>query len=76
MPRLWDPTPLHTTIVELLEKKGSSTDSNLYKELKVYHEELSSRTFNKTLMKLEIRGIIRVTSLTKNQRRVELVNTG
>lgn len=74
MSRLWDPTPIHTTIVELLERMGgSSTDTDLYKELESYHEGLNFRAFNKALMKLEIGGIIRVASLTKKQRRIELI---
>lgn len=75
MPQNWDPIPLHTYIVELLEKKkGASIDDELYKSLKEKFDDLDPRTFNKTLMKLEIGGIIRVSSLAKNTRRVELVS--
>lgn len=74
--KFWDPQPLHTTIVELLEKKhGVLTDGELYKALKASPDELSLRTLNKALMKLEVDGIIRVFELTKNKKRIELVKT-
>ena len=75
MPQNWDPIPLHTYIVELLERKKSSlTDEELYTMLKERFDSVDPKTFNKTLMKLEISGIIRVSSLMKNTRNVELVS--
>jgi len=42
--KFWDAQPLHTTIVELLEKKkGVLTDGELYKALKTSSDELSLR---------------------------------
>lgn len=73
LPKFWDSHPLHTTIVEILEKKGDLIDDELYKALKSSHDDLSFRAFNKTLMKLEVDGIIRVFDLTKNKRRIELI---
>ena len=76
MPKFWDSQPLHTNIVEMLEKKqGVLTDGELYKALKTSPDELSLRTLNKALMKLEVDGIIRVFELTKNKKRIELVKT-
>lgn len=64
---------MHTTILELLEKKkGVMTDDVLYKALNAVHDDVSFRVFNKTLMKLEVDGIIHVFELTKTKRRVEL----
>ena len=75
MTKFWDSQPLYTTIVELLEKKkGVLTDGELYKALAVSPDELSLRTLNKTLLNLEVDGIIRVFELTKNKKRIELVN--
>ena len=74
--KFWDSQPLHTTIVELLDKKkGVLTDGELYKDLKASPDELSLRTLNKALMKLEVDGIIRVFELTKNKKRIELIKT-
>ena len=59
--------------MEVLEKKnGAMTDGDLYKALKSSLDDLSFRTLNKTLMKLEVDGKIRVFELTKNKRRIEL----
>ena len=66
--------PLHTTIIELLQKKrGATIDVELYDALKKKNKDLSFRQLNKTLMKLEIEGIIHVASLTKNKRHIELL---
>ncbi len=74
MSRMWDARPIHTTIVEeLTRKKGSSTDSELFDEVKAFHKEISFREFNSALMRLEIVGKITVSNMTKNLRRVELV---
>ena len=74
--KFWDVRPLHTLIVEvLLKKRGTLTDAELYKELEKSHGDLSFRLLNKTLMRLEVDGIIQVFNLTKNKRRVELVET-
>ncbi len=73
MSQMWDARPLHTTIIEeLVRKKGSSTDSELFDEVKEFHKEISFREFNYALMKLEILGNITVSNMTKNLRRVEL----
>lgn len=65
---------MHTVIVELLNKKqGAITDTELYKALKDLYEDVSYKDFNKALMKLEIEGIIQVTSLTKAKKRIELI---
>jgi hypothetical protein len=74
MSRMWDARPIYTTIVEeLTRKNGSSTDSELFDEVKGFHKEISFREFNNALMKLEIVGKITVSNMTKNLRRVELV---
>ena len=76
MTEYWPVLPLHTCIVEILVKKGGAiTDSELYQSLRKSYGELSLRELNKTLMRLEIDGIIHVFRLTKNIRRVELRNS-
>jgi Fe2+ or Zn2+ uptake regulation protein len=72
----WPVLPLHTCIVEILLKKGGAlTDTELYQALRKSYGDLSFRELNKTLMCLEIDGIIHVFILTKNMRRVELRNS-
>ena len=73
MSKLWNGQPLHTSIVEVLLKNGSSsTDTELLRALKKSYDGLSLRELNKTLMRLEVDGIIHVSTLTKNKKRVEL----
>jgi Fe2+ or Zn2+ uptake regulation protein len=73
LPELWNSQPLHTILVETLYKKGGAlTDDELYKALEKGYGRLSYRELNKTLMRLEIHGVIHVSHLTKNKKRVEL----
>ena len=74
--KIWRVRPLYTIIVEfLLEKRGAIIDTALFKALKKNDEDLSFRALNKTLMKLEIEGLIHVSRLTKNKKHVELVKS-
>jgi len=59
-------------IVEILEKKGSMSDVDLYKEVMSNFGEVSFRELNRELMKLELAGILWVSRLTKGKRLVEL----
>ncbi len=72
MNKLWNPIPLHTAIIEVLIKKGNLTDSEILRELDSKYKGISVRELNISLMRLEIRGAIRVTRLLKNKRMVEL----
>jgi len=72
VPKFWYAQPLHTSIVEMLQKKGTLTDADIFKELKGVHKELGIKDFNNTLMKLELDGLVHVSYLTKTTRRVEL----
>ncbi|MEM2123357.1 MAG: ArsR family transcriptional regulator [Candidatus Bathyarchaeia archaeon] len=73
MQKIWTPLPLHIAIIELLQKRGVYVDVELLKELKKFYGDLSFRELNDALMRLELRGIIRVSRLTKDKRNIELV---
>lgn len=74
MSKLWHARPLYAALVEILQKKqGSVTDAELYKALKEGYDDLSFTFFNRTLMKLEVEGMVHVYNLTKNKRGVELI---
>lgn len=74
MSQPWGARPVYTAIIELLEKKkGSLTDVELFKALKDMYGDLSLSAFNKALMKLEVEGLIHVSSLTKTKKNVELL---
>jgi len=71
--KTWKPHPLSTTIVEILERKGSITDVELHDLLKETYGDVGFGNLNKTLMKMEIEGRVYVSALTKGKRRVELI---
>lgn len=70
--RTWKIQPLNMVIVEILEKKSSLTDVELLEALKSIYKDLSINELNKTLMRMEITGLISVSSLTKGRRLVQL----
>ena len=73
--KTWKSHPLYTTIVEILGRKGPLTDVEIFELIKGSHEEAGFGGLNKTLMRLEIRGIVYVSSTTKGKRMVELTET-
>ena len=72
MMKTWKSHPVYTQIKELLERKGPLTDVELFDFLKGTHESVGFSELNKTLMRMEIEGIIYVSAHTKGKRRVEL----
>jgi hypothetical protein len=71
--KIWSPYPLYSVIIEILEKKGSLTDGELFDLVKKSYESVGFGQLNKTLMRMEIEGKIHVSLLTKGRRRVELI---
>ncbi len=70
--RTWKIHPLHTTIAEILEKKGSVTDAELFETLKEIYKDIGFNDLNSTLMRMEVVGKIHVSTLMKGKRLVEL----
>ena len=62
-------------IIETLEKKGPLTDMELFDALKQSYEDIGFRDVNQTLMEMEIKGKVHVSTLARGKRRVELVKT-
>jgi len=60
-------------ILEKIEDDGSLTDKSLSKSLVKDGYLISDDLFNKTLLDLEIMGLINVSWITKNTRRIENV---
>jgi len=73
--KTWKSHPLYTTIVEILERKGPLTDVELFELIKGSHGEAGFGDLNRTLMQLEIRGKVYVSTHTKGKRMVELTET-
>jgi len=71
--RYWELKLIKTAIVEILEKKqGVSTTEEILKALRELNGDVSEAELNTALMKLDVSGIVRVSSLTKSKKRVEL----
>jgi len=61
-------------MLEVLDKKkGAMTDTVLFDALKEEFKDLGFKDFNELLMRLEIGGKIRTTSMARGKRRIELV---
>ncbi len=70
--KTWKVHPLYTTIAEILDKKGSITDVELFETLKEIHKDIGFNDVNTTLMRMEVAGKIQVSTLMKGKRLVEL----
>lgn len=58
---------------EKIRQAGTMTDSDLMNALMKEGVTLAESEFNKTLLDLEIYGLVRVSWVTKEKRRIELV---
>src|SRR5574342_21114 len=65
--------PLKNLVYEKVKESGSLTDSELSKILVKEGVVLPEDEFNKTLLDLEIYGLIKVGWLTKDERRIEVI---
>lgn len=65
--------PLRNLIYEKVRQAGTTTDADLMNALSKDGVTLADADFNKVLLDLEIYGLIRVSWVTKEKRRVELV---
>ena len=61
--------------MEKIMEVGSVTDKTLAKSLAKDGYDLSDGLFNKTLLDMEIMGLINVNWLTKDTRRIEIVSS-
>ena len=61
-------------VFEKVKESGSITDTSLTKSLTKDGYLLSGDIINKTLLDLEVMGLINVTWLNKNTRRIEIVS--
>jgi hypothetical protein len=65
--------PIRNLIYEKIRQAGNMTDADLMNSLTKDGIVLAESEFNKTLLDLEIYGLIRVSWVTKDKRRIELV---
>lgn len=69
----WEKVPLHTSIVELLRKRGPTPGKTLFKEAKKARKDLAWKEFGKVLMRLEIQGLIHVYATARDRVMIELL---
>ena len=65
--------PLRNTVYDKIKENESLTDSELSKALIKDGIVIAEDRFNKLLLDLEIMGLIKVTWLTKDTRRIEVI---
>ena len=71
--KIWKTRPAYFVLLEILTKKGDMTDDDLFSQLKDEFDDLGYKDFNDILMRLEVTGKIRTTSMSRGKRRVELI---
>jgi len=71
--KTWKTRPTYFVLLEILNKKGDMTDDDLFDALKEEFEDLGYVDFNELLMRLEVSGKIRTSSMARGKRRIELI---
>jgi len=71
--KTWKTRPVHYVLLEILKKKGAMTDAELFEALSEEFKDLGFKDFNEMLMRLEIGGKIRTSSMARAKRRIELI---
>ena len=61
-------------VIDKIKELGSITDKTLVKSLVKDGYHMSDDVFNKTLLDMEIMGLVNVNWLTKDTRRIEIVS--
>ena len=74
MTEYWKTIPIAHLIVQILERRdGLILDNELLSLMEQDTQRPSLQEFNRELMNLEIRGIIQVKNIKKNQRRISFI---
>src|SRR5512136_487554 len=71
--KTWKTRPAYYVLIEILTKKGDMVDDDLFDALKNEFEDLGFKDFNELLMRLEVAGKIRTSSMARGKRRIELI---
>ena len=71
--KTWKTRPAHYVILEILNKKGDMPETDLFSALMEEFEDLGYKDFTELLMRLEVAGKIRTTSMARGKKRVELI---
>jgi hypothetical protein len=69
--KTWKTRPAFYFLLEILKKKGAMADTELFEALNEEFKDLGFKDFNELLMRLEIGGKIRTSSMSRGKRRIE-----
>jgi len=71
--KTWKTRSAYSAVIEFLSKKGDMVDDDLFDAVKEEFEDLGYKDFNELLMRLEVAGKIRTSSMARGKRRIELI---
>jgi hypothetical protein len=71
--KTWKTRPDYFVLLEILSKKGDMIDDDLFDALKEEFDDLGYKDFNELLMRLEVAGKVRTSSMARGKRRIELI---
>jgi hypothetical protein len=71
--KTWKTRPAYFVLLEILTKKGDMVDDDLFNAVHEEFEDLGYKDFNDMLMRLEVSGKIRSSSMSRGKRRIELI---
>ena len=71
--KTWKTRPAYFVLLEILTKKGDMPENDLFSALQDEFEDLGYKDFMDLLLKLEVSGKIRTTSMSRGKKRVELI---
>ncbi len=71
--KTWKTRPAYFVLLEILNKKGDMVDDDLFNAVHEEFEDLGYKDFNDMLMRLEVSGKIRSSSMSRGKRRIELI---
>ena len=71
--KTWKTRPAYFVLLEILGKKGDMVDEDLFSAVQKEFGDLGYRDFNELLMRLEVSGKIRSSSMSRGKRRIELI---
>jgi hypothetical protein len=72
--KTWKTRPAYYVLMQILNRKGDMPETDLYNAIHDEFDDLGYKDFNDILLKLEVAGKIRTTSLSRGKKRIELVN--
>jgi hypothetical protein len=71
--KTWKTRPAYFVLLETLRKKGDMQETDLFNALLGEFDDLGYKDFMELLLKLEVAGKVRTTSMSRGRKRIELV---